>query len=86
MWNSWLLVDVVFKMPHIATSPFLVKSTSPSNANVAAHLIHNLKMSIVKIYVIFHCDLCIIAAVLLSILSVVLITCLDSLCKIHNLF
>ena len=74
-------------MHHIATSPFLVKSTSPSNANVAcaARLIRNLKMSIVK-NMSYHCDLCIIAAVLLSILKVFcIITSLDCLCKIRNL-
>ena len=41
--KSWLIVDVVFKMHHNATSSFLVKSTSSSNANVAAGTCNNLK-------------------------------------------
>ena len=60
--ESWLLVDVVFKMHHNTTSSFLVKSMSSSNANVAAGTCNNLKNVTVKMYGIlslFYCDLCI---------------------------
>ena len=59
--------------PYCHISISCEKSTSPSIANVAARLIRNLKNVDCEKYVIlsvFHCDLCIIAAVLLLILKV----------------